>query len=133
MVFVYMLCWYHHFLIKEGKTTNEDYKKTYRNSQDTPFTRFSYFANLLRTFTRTLSKPLFDKSLLEPQKGGPIVLTIDHDPAIKPAASDPVPKREPQAVAPPPMPPLEVDKPKETQLEENNREDEPHVEIVSES
>jgi len=68
MIFVYMLCGYHHKLLAIGQTTNEDYKNTYRNNQGSPFDRFSYIKNFLRTFTRKLSKQLLDKSLLYENK-----------------------------------------------------------------
>ncbi len=35
-----MLNWLHHSLIWNGETTNEHYKKTYRENQATPFTRY---------------------------------------------------------------------------------------------
>jgi hypothetical protein len=78
MVFVYMLCGYHHKLLSMGQTTNENYKNTYRNNQDSPFNRFGYIKNFLRTFTRKVSKQLLDKSLLYEKKAD-IPSKSEHD------------------------------------------------------
>ena len=59
-----MLCGYHHKLIYRGTTTNEDYKKTYRDNQGSPYNLFGYFTNLKRVLFRKLSKPLLNKDLL---------------------------------------------------------------------
>ena len=81
MIFVYMLCGFHHKLMKLGMTTNEQYKNTYRNNQETPFTRFGYISNFIRCFTRRLSKPLLDKNLLY-EKGHVVYNQKPNDPMI---------------------------------------------------
>ena len=106
MIFVYMLCGYHHGLISRAETTNEDYKKTYRNNQGTPFNRCSYISNFVSVLIRRLSKPLFNAKQIylvyRERKDEHIAVTVNHDTGAK------ITKEGPQVVPPPASPPVEL-------------------------
>eukprot|EP00826_Nyctotherus_ovalis_P002982 TRINITY_DN10599_c0_g1_i10.p1 TRINITY_DN10599_c0_g1~~TRINITY_DN10599_c0_g1_i10.p1 ORF type:complete len:117 (-),score=33.00 TRINITY_DN10599_c0_g1_i10:149-499(-) len=67
-----MLCYYHFNLMRKGLTTHEDCKYTYEGNQASPFTRFSYFANLSRTIFRKFGKKLFDPELMYKEPEGSV-------------------------------------------------------------
>eukprot|EP00826_Nyctotherus_ovalis_P053929 TRINITY_DN7039_c0_g1_i1.p2 TRINITY_DN7039_c0_g1~~TRINITY_DN7039_c0_g1_i1.p2 ORF type:complete len:109 (-),score=16.66 TRINITY_DN7039_c0_g1_i1:165-491(-) len=59
-----MLCSYHFKLMRKGLTTHEDCKYVYEDGQGSPFSMFSYFANLKRTVFKKFGKKLFNPELM---------------------------------------------------------------------
>lgn len=73
----------------KGLTTHEDCKYVFDSGQASPFTRFSYFANLKRTIFKKLSQNLFNPKLMyEELKKEKVMIPVERPPEQSDKRSD---------------------------------------------